>query len=107
LRGERLEWFRVASHLKIPVAALKQQLSFLEFLEWVEYLRQERRENTKQDYYLAQIAAEIAKDHVKNPKKVKLSDYLLVIKEVTPEQARMQKSKSAWAAALHVKLERN
>lgn len=74
----------------------------MEFLEWVEYLDQEKPQ-VKQEFYLAQIAAECRKCWVKNPNSIKVTDMLITTekekKQVSPE-VRMANSKAAWTALL-------
>lgn len=100
--GERLEWYRVASHLGMLVSELKGKVTYTEFLEWCFFLQKEEARNTKSDYYLAQIAATITRANVKNPKSVKVENFLIEMKarpKTTPQQ-----SKSIWAAHLGIDL---
>jgi hypothetical protein len=70
-----------------------------EFLEWKEFLLL----HSKQDWYLAQVAAESRRAIAKEPNKIKVSDFLLVVASATEEaQERGQKSKAAWASFLGV-----
>jgi len=82
-------------------------MTFTEFLEWIEFLDQEEKRDTKQDYYLAQIAATIVRVNInsKDQKKVKLKDYLLrFVDPPSPDQEeKMKKSKSVWLSALRIK----
>lgn len=51
-----------------------------EFMEWMVILQEEQRETTKQDCYLAQIAAEIRQFREmfsKHPKAIKVAEFLL------------------------------
>jgi hypothetical protein len=103
LTGERLNWFRVASHLKVPVGELKRRITFTEFLDWCEFLNLEELRHSKMDYYLAQIAAEVRRSFVENPRKVKISDFFIEL--VSPDKkAKVEKSKQSWAAALKLNL---
>ena len=81
MTGERLAWFRVASHLGVSVEELAVKISFREFLNWLEFLNWEDRQQTKADFYLAQIAAEIRRTVVKKPKDVKVKDFFVQIVE--------------------------
>lgn len=111
LTGERLAWFRVASHLQIPVGELRQRIGYSEFLEWLDFLQIEDSRVTKADLYLAQIAAEVRRSSVTEPRKVKIADFLVRVPEnptaakAEPEdaKARAQRSKKAWLDALAVK----
>lgn len=92
----------------MPVAVLKEQITWSEFLEWLEYLREEDRFPSKLDHYLAQIAMEVCRGRLENPREVKLADFLLKTKEEKAEEDRKQaaedssredrikKSKNAW-----------
>lgn len=80
---------------------LRSRIPFSEFLEWVEYLLQEERRNTKLDWYLAQVAAEIRKSFVESPNKIKISDFLLGPLRAEAVEAGA-KSKAAWAGFLRV-----
>lgn len=100
--GERLGWFRVASHLGIPVGELKTRMAYSEYIDWLNFLSKEEERDTKQDYYLAQIAAEVRRGQVKHPNKIHVKDFL--VKMVTQAQAKAAKSKQIWAGAVGIKL---
>ena len=104
--GERWAWYQVASHLKMPVGELKQRITFTEFLEWLEFLRRDEERNSKMDYYLSQIAAEVRRGWVKQAKSVKVSDFLIKLVP-TQQEAKVQKSKQSWAFACGLKLKPN
>lgn len=82
-------------------------MSYNEFLDWVEYLRWCEDRTTKDQYFLAQIAAEMRRTIVKNPKDVKLQDFILKwerpgeveAEDKSPEQ-KLAQSKGAWLGAL-------
>ena len=104
MTGERLAWFRVASHLKVPVEELAQRITQSEFVGWLEYLSWAERRETKHDVYLAQIAAEVRRGYVKQPKQVRVKDFLLKYPEPGTQAASQgQKSKSVWLSALKIK----
>jgi len=106
MTGDKLGWHRVASHLRTPIQALKEQITYTEFIDWMIYLREESEWRLKLEWYLAQIAAEVRRSVVEHPRKVQTSDFIIQIK--TPEQKAMEdkmlKSKAAWAAQLNIKL---
>lgn len=90
---------------------LKDRITFSEFLDWCDYLLLEERRHTKQDWYLAQIAAEVFRTIAKEPKKVRVKSYLhkveddpsqVPVSNLPPEQ-RLKKSKSSWMSALGLK----
>lgn len=105
MTGERLGWHVVASHLHVPVEELKARITTTEFLDWLEFLKWDESRRTKQDIYLAQIAAEVRRGWVKDPKKVRAQDFLLREETNDDRKNRMQKSKSAWLTAVGIKLE--
>jgi hypothetical protein len=104
MTGERLAWFRVASHLCIPVEELAERITHREFVSWLEYLNQEDTVVSKEDFYLAQIAAEVRRSFDKYPNKVKTKSFLLSPAE---KKTAATDSKSIWLAALNIKPEKN
>jgi len=52
-----------------------------EYIEWCLYLNLIEEENSKEEFYLAQIAAEVRRSFVKNPGGVKLTDFLFKVKK--------------------------
>lgn len=99
--GERLGWFRLASHLKIPVSTLQKSTSSSEFIEWMVYLEEEVNDFHRDSFYWAQIAAEIRRANSRNPKSVKTEDFLLKFtkKKEKSSEERISESKAAWFAA--------
>lgn len=80
------------------------------------YLEWEHNEHTVDRWYWAQIAAEIRKTRVKNPRKIKTSDLLIKFevskaldKPQTEEQkqARLKQSKGFWSALMKREGRRN
>ncbi len=114
MTGEKLGWFRVASHLHAPVSWLAERMTHSEFLDWLIFLQWKEEQDEKTDYYLAQIAAEVRRGQVKSPRLVKVKDFLLQMKtkaettsepeKVRPKKKQLNKSKAAWAAHLKVNL---
>lgn len=94
MTGEKLAWFRVASHLHIPVEELAARITYREFAGWVDFLEWEQQSHSKLDYYLAQIAFEICRSVAKEPRKLKVNDFLL--KFADPSQPKKQDSKATW-----------
>jgi len=66
----------------------------------LEYIKRDQGRRKKEEYYFAQLAAEFRRTMVKNPKSVKMEDFLF--NPPTPEVERMKKSKSTWLKALQV-----
>jgi hypothetical protein len=84
-------WFRVASHLHMTVQEAQTKMTSSEFVMWSEYLVLELNFFHREDYFLAQIAAEIRRSFVKNPSKVGIIDFL--IKFVFGEKDKKEKDK--------------
>ena len=82
---------------------LKERVTYREFLEWITFLNKEEERQTKQDYYLAQIAAEVRRGHVKSPRTVKVKDFLIQVVPTPNEKKRMENSKSFWLGMAKVK----
>jgi len=72
--------------LNIPIAELKQKTTSTEFVIWMEYLERDVNAFHPENFYLAQIAAEIRRSFVKNPKQIRLKDFLL--KFIMPEEPK-------------------
>jgi len=88
---------------------VKMETSVSQFVLWKEFFKWEVNEHTKQDYYLAQIAAEIRKSFVKNPKEVKDSNFLIKFifkdrKAVQEDKIQQSKKyKNSWLAWAGIK----
>lgn len=75
--------------------------------EWLVFIAEEERRTTHQDYYLAQIAAEIRRGNTKPEKiaNVRDKDFLIEFKEpeVTNQSTTPMDSKAFWLTSLGVK----
>ena len=84
---------------------LRNRITQREFVDWLHFLRWEDERQTKADYQLATIAAEVRRGNVKHPNKVKMSDFLVKMK--TQDEAEVEdktaKSKVAWLSAAGLK----
>ena len=84
MTGERLAWYKLASHLHTPLQEVKRKTSSREFIEWLYFLGDEKDQEmnaiSKQEFYLASIAAEMRRSWVKNKHSVCLKDFLLDFK---------------------------
>jgi hypothetical protein len=87
---------------------VQQFTSSTEFLEWAEYLNQQETETVKrEEYYWAQIAAEVRRSWVKHKQKIKLTDFLIKfsyskkpkILTAQEKEMKLQKSKNFWLMA--------
>ncbi len=77
-------------------------------------LEEELGETTKQEYYLAQIAAEVRRSYVKKPSRFKLKDFLISFRRsnatvqqepITTEDKKkhIANSKASWMISVGVK----
>lgn len=97
----------------MPVQRCMVETSSRDFRDWRRFKWQSMNMPNRTDYYLAQIAQEVHKGLVKNPNRVKLTEFLLKFvltrnedkpltkKEITK---RTNASKSFWSALLGVAL---
>ena len=85
-------WVKLASHLHKGLQEVKSQTSSTDFLLWMEYLKLKQKEDRREDYYAAQIAAEIRRSSVKKPARVRVSDFLLKFEEVGSKKKKMNKT---------------
>jgi len=81
----------------------QEETSSTDFVTWMEYLEREINTFHREDYFWAQMAAEVRRSFVKNPKKVKLVDFLLKFKDKTArkkmtKEERTKIAKSFWGA---------
>lgn len=86
------------------MAELQRRITYRECAKWLTFIVEEEQRPTKNDYYLAQIAAEIRRGLVKKPNEVKVKDFLISFeKEGTVVPKPGSKSKSIWMAGLGIK----
>lgn len=78
-----------------------------EFLVRMAWIENDMERPSREDWYLMQIAAEILRDRVKDPSKVKLEDMRLRFANPNPppvtRQEAADKSRSRWCGMLGVK----
>lgn len=82
-----------------------------EFKEWCQFLSDEWQAPKREDYYLAQIAAEVRRTIARNPQRVNVKDFLLRFKfpkkgHVLTEKEKAQRlaaSKARWFAIVGMK----
>lgn len=101
-------WLRLATHLHLPLQVVMRQTTSTEFLMWMEYLDEEEGRNKKYEFYLANIIAETRRSWVKNPSKVKLTDFLFhpesrdkkpEVKAASPDKDKLDAYKQIWFTA--------
>lgn len=80
-----------------------------EFIEWMAYLDLEMHQTKKEDYYLAQVAAEVRRSFVKSPQSVHVKDFILSFTRAERSslgggspamEDPIQRSKNYWSAVL-------
>jgi hypothetical protein len=98
MKGETLMWFRLASHLHMPVQEVQAKTTTSEFFLWQKYFEWELQNKTKLDCYLAEIRTEVRRSYVKDPKRVNT----MFVEFKNPRRKRMsvEASKVAWASML-------
>jgi hypothetical protein len=97
-------WYRLAFHLGTTVEALQREITFSEFLEWYMVLEREEQWKVKIEHYLAQLAAEVRRGWVSDPKKVHVEDFFIRFKEDGETEDRVRRSKKTWATFLKMNL---
>lgn len=70
----------LAARLGKTLQEVQEGTTSSEFVEWVRYLELEVNDFDRQDYYLAQIAAEIRRGNAKYPRQIKVEDFVLKFK---------------------------
>lgn len=86
------------------------EITSTEFVNWIAYLDDEEENRFhREDYYLAQIAAEIRRSYVKDPRSVKIESFLMKFeRKVKPKKSKMtmkertKKAKAYWSALMGV-----
>ena len=80
-----------------------------EFIEWMAFLDLEINQTSKEDYYLAQVAAEVRRSFVKSPQSVHVKDFILSFTRAERSspgggspamEDPTQRSKNYWSAVL-------
>lgn len=86
----------------MSVNEAQESITSSEFVKWIWFLNWHATEDfNRQDFYLAQIAMEICRGQVKNPKKLKLQDFILNFqpKKNKFSEEQMMRSKRFWLGA--------
>ena len=71
MKGERLQWFELASHLRMSLQRCMMETTSSEFVDWKYYLERDVNAFHREDYYLARISMQIANMFSKSPQKLK------------------------------------
>jgi len=91
----------------MPLQRVKAETTSTEFVDWLQYLEQDWNRPRREDWYLAQVAAEVRRSRVMEPGKVKTKELLIEFEsgertddgnKPTEEQlaTRTARSKAAW-----------
>lgn len=98
-----MDWFRLASHLCMPVSEIQEKTTSTEFLKWRWFLNwKDVEEFNRTDYYLAQIAATVERGYAKHPNRSTINSKLLTFKfskektAMVDDEVRIQNSKNFW-----------
>ena len=83
----------------MSVQRAQAEITSSEFLDWVVFLNEEERKLRKEDFYFANIAAEVRRSWVKDPRKVRGDMFLIKTEERKPstKTTAAEKAKSAKA----------
>lgn len=85
----------------MSVQRAQLEISSTEFLDWIIYLNEEINSFHREDFYLAQIAAEIRRSWINNPKEVKLNSFLMKFGKSKPKklsiEEKTRRSKRFWS----------
>jgi len=110
MKGEKLSWFRLASHLHSPVQYVKQTTSSLEFTDWIVYLNEEPNRFSALFMYIAQLTAEVRRSWIKQSEVKNINTNDFVIKFIDEKEyverklkQRTEVSKSRWLGRLGIK----
>jgi len=88
----------------MTVRELSERITFREFEDWLLYLDwADYRHQTREDYYLAQIALEVRRSYVKHPNQVKFKDFVYRPPDIKEKEDRVAASKAAWLSVLEMK----
>lgn len=102
MQGERRNWYRIASHLGVPLQYLLQTTTSKEMVEWLVVIDNEEEKISKQDVYFARMIAEIRRSWVAEPENVTVGEFLINFekkeKKLLPLEQRIEISKAAWGA---------
>ncbi len=98
---------KLCSRLHLSLRECQQQTDYFEFLQWIQFFKEEDEHEiqhvSKQDFYLAQIAAMVVATNSKNPKSIKVQDFLVKAETVKKDtrkltkEERVARAKAFWA----------
>lgn len=84
----------------MPLRECMRQHTNREYLTWMDWLEEQWEHPTRGDFYLMQIARQVACVLSKEPDRIKLQDFLLTFRRKDSQrlsgEARMSRSKAFW-----------
>ena len=87
-----------------------EQHTHREYLAWMEWLDEEWKQPETTDFYLMQVAQEVARKFARNPRAIKLENFVLEFSEKQKEKPQPKTkaeaaamSKSIWLARVDYK----
>ena len=87
----------------MPVDLVKKSTRSSQYRMWLIFIKEQETRRTKDDHYLAQIAAEVRRGNAKKPDDVKDSDFLIDFKEKKePVKQDWKQSKNVWLSTLGI-----
>ena len=96
-----LDWFRLASHLKMSLDEVKRTTTQRQLAAWMEYLKWEANNTTPDQYYIQQLTAHLCRVHSSNPAKMpSLSAFHM---KFTSKPRVVQKKKSIYEQSMDLK----
>lgn len=93
----------------MPLQRCQLETSSTEFLDWMAYLKQDVNTFHREDYFWANIAAEIRRTIAKDPAKVNMKSFLLKFtgeekrKTFVTKEEVTEKSKRHWLSWLGIR----
>ena len=72
-----MAWHHLAARLGMTIQACMRGTTSTEFVRWQEFFVRELQKPRREDYYAAQIAAEVRRTIAKHPKLVMAKHFLL------------------------------
>lgn len=96
-----MQWFRLAAKLGKTVQEVQGGTTSTEFVEWCRFMEIEVNEFHREDYFLAQVAAESRRAVSKHPRQVRVEDFLLRFRTPrTKKPPTLAESMSFWLGSL-------
>ena len=95
---------RLAFRLGMSPQRCMREHSSTDFIRAIKFMDDDANAFHREDYYLAQIAAEIKRSYVKTPSNVRLKDHILEFTKAKEGVTKMADSKMFWGALVGMSL---